>query len=301
MKVLVQLVGGQPLPNFLVPAFIKPNKTILFYTSQTDEVRKRLEAVIGQCQSQICDAYDIEAIATALQTELEHYDKNDEFIFNLTGGTKAMVLAANQVAMTKQATVVYLESERGRNVLYKYRYDQGNALKLEQKEELPSLITIEQFLDIHIGKGQWQKAGSSKDVGGSFERAVADAIKRHLPQAKVRRGIRFLGNPDGKRPQIDLDIVVQCGNQFACIECKATKDNLKLDAVRQLNLVTELLGTYTRKFIVLTGKQTPEHQTVCDATRTEVIDELNFDSKASELETADAERLARKIGEAIGC
>lgn len=153
MKVLVQLVGGQPLSNVLVPLHIKPDKTLLVYTPQTAQVRERLEAVIGQCQSQTCDAYDIEAIATNLQKELEQYEEA-EFIFNLTGGTKAMVLAANQVAMTNRATVVYLESEGGRNVLYKYCYDQNNALKLKQQVELPSLITIDQFLDVHIGKGQ---------------------------------------------------------------------------------------------------------------------------------------------------
>ena len=298
MKVLVQLVGGQPLPNVLVPLDIRPDKTLLVYTSQTDQVRERLEAVIGDCQSLRCDAYDIQATANKLQSELAKF-AGDELIFNLTGGTKAMVLAANQVAMTKQATVVYLESERRQNVLYEYCYGQDNALKLTQKKYLPSLITIDQFLDVHIGKGQWQEAGPSKDVGGPFEQAVANAITDHLPhQAEVRQGIRFLGNPDGKRPQIDLDIVVRCGNQFARIECK-NKDKLDLGAVKQLNLVTELLGTYTRKFIALTGEQTPEHQMVCNATHTEVIDNLNFDSNT--LKKADAERLACKIGEAIGC
>lgn len=299
MKVLVQLIGGQPLPNLLPPLSLKPDKTILVYTLQTERVMQRVESVIGQCEKICCDAYDIEDLADLLQQALDSYH-GDDLIFNLTGGTKAMVLGANQIAIAKGATVVYLESERAKNVLYRYRYE-GQTLRPESKDVLPTLINIEQFLDAHIGKGQWQQTGPSKDIGGPFEKAVGDAIRKLLPGAEVYQGVRFLGSQDGGRTQVDLDIVVRCGNQFARIECKS-KNTSTLDAAKQLNLVTELLGTYTRKFIAMTQTPNPEHQAVYEATRTTVIQLSSFnDNSRDGLSEEDQRCLARAISESIHC
>jgi hypothetical protein len=95
----------------------------------------------------------LQSLVKALDEELADQQKS-ELIFNLTGGTKAMVLAANQVALKRGAQVVYLESERTQNVLYEYRYDDQQTLQLQGKTELPTLINIEQFLDAHIGRGR---------------------------------------------------------------------------------------------------------------------------------------------------
>jgi hypothetical protein len=233
------------------PCISNPPQTILIYTPQTDQVRQRIDSVIDQCRSISCDAYDIESLVKALDEELANQQGTD-LIFNLTGGTKAMVLATNQVAMKRGAPVVYLESERTQNVLYEYRYDNQQTLRLQGKTTLPKLINIKQFLDAHIGKGQWQEAGPSKDIGGAFEQTVADAIRARLSQAEVKQGIKFLGS--NGRPQVDLDIVVRCGNQFARIECKSQGKTTTLDAAKQLNLVSELLGVYTRKFIALSNE-----------------------------------------------
>ena len=296
MTTLIQLIGAQPLPNLLPPLYLKPGQTILIYTPQTDQVRRRIESVIGQCHSICCDAYDIESLVKALDEELANQQGTD-LIFNLTGGTKAMVLAANQVAMKRGARVVYLESERTQNVLYEYRYDNQQTLRLQGKTPLPELITIEQFLDAHIGKGQWQEAGPSKDIGGAFEQAVAGALRARLLQAEVKQGIKFLGGD--RRPQVDLDIVVRCGNQFARIECKSGGKTTTLDAAKQLNLVSELLGTYTRKFIAMNSSPNPDHQAVYEATRTQVIVLNSFDGQ--NLSEDDQKRLANAIEQAIGC
>jgi hypothetical protein len=296
MKTLIQLIGAQPLPNLLLPLYLRPDQTILVYTPQTDQVRQRIESVVGQCHSIWCDAYDIESLVKALDEELVGQQGTD-LIFNLTGGTKAMVLAANQVAMKRGALVVYLESERTQNVLYEYRYDNQQTLRLHRKTPLPELITIEQFLDAHIGKGQWKETGPSKDIGGAFEQAVADAIRARLSQAEVKQGIKFLGSD--RRPQVDLDIVVRCGNQFARIECKSQGKTTTLDAAKQLNLVSELLGTYTRKFIALSNDPNPEHQAVYEATRTTVIVLSSFSD--TNLSDNDQQNLAKTIAQAIGC
>jgi len=303
VKVLVQLVGGQPLPNLLPALYLKPDETILVYTLQTDQVRQKIESVIkesvtGQCHLLRCDAYDVESLTKALHETLAS-QQDAEHIFNLTGGTKAMVLAANQVAMQRKAWVIYLESESVKNILYEYYYDGQNMLKLQHKTELPELISIEQFLDAHIGKGQWEEKGPSKDTGGLFEQAVADALRAKLPQAEVKQGVKFLPGSRSKQTQAELDIVVRCGNQFARIECKSQGKTTTLNAAKQLNLVTELLGTYTRKFVAMSGSPNPDHAAVYQATRTQVVELLSFDGKR--LSDEDQAKLANKIAEAIGC
>jgi len=298
MKILLQLVGNQPLPNLLPSLYLKPDQTILIYTPQTDHVRRNIESVIGQCQALCCDAYDIEKLAEDLQNMLISKQRH-ELIFNLTGGTKAMVLAANQVALQRNAQIVYLESEHNQNVLYAYRYDDQRSLRLQSRIELPALISIDQFLDAHLGRGQWEEKGPSRDIGGQFEQAVADALRAKLPQAEVKQGIRFLGKPDGTYKQADLDIVVRCGNQFARIECKSQGRAMTLDAAKQLNMWSELLGIYTRKFIAMSGSANPDHAAVYAATRTQVIELPSFNGQS--LSTQDQAKLANEIAKALGC
>jgi len=298
MKMLVQLVGSQPLPNVLTALYLQPNSTLLVYTPQTDAVRRRIESVVGPCQLICCDAYDIEGLVKQLQDVIVHYSES-ELVFNLTGGTKAMVLAANQVALQRNAQIVYLESEHNQNVLYAYRYDDQRSLRLQSRIELPALISIDQFLDAYLGRGQWEEKGPSRDIGGQFEQAVADALRAKLPQAEVKQGIRFLGKPDGTYKQADLDIVVRCGNQFARIECKSQGRAMTLDAAKQLNMWSELLGIYTRKFIAMSGSANPDHAAVYAATRTQVIELPSFNGQS--LSTQDQAKLANEIAKALGC
>ena len=297
MMVLIQLIGAQPLPNLLPPMYLKPDKTILVYTSRTEEVKRNIESIIGPCQSLVCDPYDIERLVEALRSELSSQPEA-ELIFNLTGGTKAMVLAANQVALQRNAQIVYLESEHNQNVLYAYRYDDQRSLRLQSRIELPALISIDQFLDAYLGRGQWEEKGPSRDIGGQFEQAVADALRAKLPQAEVKQGIRFLGKPDGTYKQADLDIVVRCGNQFARIECKSQGRAMTLDAAKQLNMWSELLGIYTRKFIAMSGSANPDHAAVYAATRTQVIELPSFNGQS--LSTQDQAKLANEIAKALG-
>jgi len=81
MNTLIQLIGAQPLPNLLPPLHLKPDQTILICTPQTDQVRRRIESVIGQCRSISCDAYDIESLVKVLDEELAGQQGTD-LIFN---------------------------------------------------------------------------------------------------------------------------------------------------------------------------------------------------------------------------
>lgn len=291
MTILIQLIGEQALPNLLVPAYLKPNRTLLVYTERTKQVKDRISTLIENGDYIECDPYNIPEIIHKLKEKIDSYDQ-DQLIFNLTGGTKAMVLAANHLAASRSAKVVYLESERGKSRLYKYHYDKQRDLHLDGREELHKpLITIETFLHAYIGKGGWEESGPSKDIGGTFERVVAEVLQRRITDLEIKQGVRFLGD---QRPQVDLDIVLRYRNQFARIECKSGGKTKTLDALKQLQMVATLLGTYTQQIIALTDDPNEEHGIVYEATKTKVIVLKSF-SQNNRLNQQDEDNLVNEI------
>lgn len=290
MTTLIQLIGEQALPNLLVPAHLKPNQTLLVYTKRTEQVKDRISALIENCDSIECDPYNIPKIIEELTTKLAAYAQ-DNLIFNLTGGTKAMVLAANHLAALRAAKVVYLESERGKSRLYEYHYDPQRSLHIDGSSELPELLTIDLFLDAYIGRNFWKEVGPSKDIGGEFERVIAEVLQQRIAGLEIKQGVRFLGD---QRPQVDLDIVLRYRNQFARIECKSGGKSRTLDALKQLQMVSNLLGTYTLQIIALTDDPNEEHRAIYDATKTKVIVLKSFPQN-KQLNQQDEEKLVSEI------
>lgn len=298
MTVQVALVGEQPLSNLLPAFFLKPQEILLVYSRYTEEMFQRLKALMEegaicvrglQCQ----DAYETVSITQELWRELDLHSTDDEIMFNLTGGTKAMVLAAYQCASKRRDRVMYLESGSGVNRLFQYQFKDGD-LQLFATVEIPPVLTLDQFLDAHLGKGRWTEKGYSKDIGGNFERAVGQALQGAVDELKA--GVHFLG-VEGKREQADLDLVIRVGNQFGVVEVKDQK-KAPLDALKQLHYLSMLLGTYTKKFWVLSREPNQEHQSVIQATRTIVIDLPGF--AGGDLDIESQQKLNERVLKAFG-
>ncbi len=294
MTLQVSLVGEQPIPNLLPAYHLKPQKVLLIYSDFTGEAFRRLAALmqdagIGVEELKCNDAYETVSIAGELKPKLG--DAHEGISFNLTGGTKAMVLAAYQCARELNSQVMYLESGRGVSRLYQYDFATDGSLTLSGQSEIPPLLSIEQFLDAHLGKGQWNERGYSKDLGGVFECAVGESLRDKVDELKA--GVRFLG-VQGKRDQADLDLVIRVGNQFGVIEAK-DQNKATLDALKQLHYLSRLLGTYTKKFWALTRSASAEHQAVIDATRTRIIEILDFKDGDTALSSASAQKLVEAI------
>ena len=231
------------------------------------------------------------SIAREIKAKLGSHNTHGEVSFNLTGGTKAMVLAAYQCAREMKSQVMYLESGRGVSRLYQYDFAGDGDLTLTGQPEIPPLMSIEQFLDAHLGKGQWNERGYSKDVGGVFERAVGVSLRGKIDDLKA--GVRFLG-VQGKREQADLDLVIRVGNQFGVIEAK-DRNKATLDALKQLHYLSRLLGTYTKKFWALTRNASADQQAVIDATRTRIIEVLDFNEGDTTLSLTSSQKLIEAI------
>jgi hypothetical protein len=296
MTLQVSLVGEQPIPN-LLPAFhLKPQKVLLIYSGYTEETFQRLEALMQDAGIQVeglkcTDEYETVSIAQEIKAKLSSPDAQGEISFNLTGGTKAMVLAAFQCAREMKSQVMYLESGRGASHLYQYEFASNGNLTLHAQTDLPPLLSIAQFLDMHLGKNSWSEKGYSKDIGGAFEQAVGETLRNTVDEIKA--GVHFLG-VQGKREQADLDLVIRVGNQFGVVEVKDRK-KATLDALKQLHYLSRLLGTYTRKFWVLSRQANEEHQAVIQATRTKIVEVLDFKDDEETLSTASAQKLIETI------
>src|SRR4051794_14827995 len=125
MSTMIALVGEQPLPNFLPVLHYHPDNVLLPYTTRTEKKYEYLRATL---QNEVnisgleVDPYDIPEIARMLNEELEKQTKQP-LMFNLTGGTKTMSLAAYQAAQQRLASIMYLQSEGKNTRIYGYTWE----------------------------------------------------------------------------------------------------------------------------------------------------------------------------------
>jgi hypothetical protein len=285
---MIALVGEQPLPNLLPIRHYRPRSAVLIYTARTREVFERLSQTLGQETLTIrgveVDPYNIIAIEQAICAAIRELEEH-ELLFNLTGGTKAMALAAYRVAEQRQAEVLYLESERGQSLAYRYDWING-ALHVGQKETLPACLTLSHMLNVHLGPGMWQERGPSRQEGGPFEKAIADALRPVVDEVMV--GVNALG-------QIDIDVAVRLGNQFGIIEAKDGEKGSRLDGIKQLSNAWRHLGTFTQQFYVITVEPNKAHEALVDASRIQVISLPSYQTGERVLPEADARRLADDV------
>ena len=301
MTTMVVLVGGQPLPNLLPINHFRPDAVLFVYTDTTAGVYERLRLTVqGKTQvlEQPVNAYHIPEITNKLENRLNEPDiLGSDLVFNLTGGTKPMSLAAFQVAQSRRSPVLYLESEQMQTRVYRYSWDQAGRSEYGHDELLPPCTTIGEFLDVHFGPGAWTEQGPAPLEGGSFERALAqtlsppNAIK---PVDDLMLGVKAMAG------QIDLDVVLQVGNQFGIIEAKAGENGRKLDGIKQLVSASRHLGTYTQLLYAISVEPTPAHDVLRDASRIKVIPLRNYRPNTEVLSTVDTDTLLTAIAEHMG-
>src|SRR5712692_8464860 len=118
MTRMIALVGDQPLPNFLAVRHFHYNKVLLVYTDEKEQQYKYLKAALQKDPKVAVEGVETEAhyinqIAQTVHEELTYLGQEapEQLVFNLTGGTKAMSLAAFQVAQWRDAEMLYVTSE----------------------------------------------------------------------------------------------------------------------------------------------------------------------------------------------
>jgi Domain of unknown function (DUF1887) len=287
MSTMIALIGEQPLPNLLPVRHYHPQNVLLVYTERTKQVYERLKATLQQETTVYgleTDAFDIVAIAEALDKQLEQLPElNFQPVdFNLTGGTKAMALAAYQVAQQHNMPVFYLQSEGKHNRIYHYTWASGQ-LRTARNILLPECVALRDIFNVHFGPNAWQESGPGRAEGSPFEILLAETLQSQGYEIMI--GVRAL---DG---QIDIDVAMRFENRYGIIEAKMGKNGKKLDGIKQLSNNVRHVGTYTQTFFAVTVPPEPAHEAVTLASRIKVISLTSYDSKTNSLASDDLKKL----------
>ena len=242
---MVLLVGEQPAPNLLPTSFLKPDVAVLVYTAFTQHVAGNLEKLLTtQCRCLRCevDAYRIPDIRSALGSFL--YDKIGDYtlVFNLTGGTKPMAIAAYSMAHHNRASIVYFQTQGGQSLLYIYEISDDGQIYLKDEVSIPESITIDDYLTLYLS--DYQTTGFARTREGEFERATSEALKPYVDE--IIAGVK-------KGGALDIDLVLRCGNQVGIAEVKTGRKGRSKEGIDQLNTAggRQFLGIYTRKFLIV--------------------------------------------------
>ena len=287
--VMILLVGEQPAPNVLPLRHYNPAQVALVHTDKTYERAKRLDGVIGKGVTHhfcMTHAYRVDAIEASLLAYLDERKWSGEsLIFNLTGGTKTMALAAYEVARQVGARAFYYQTEDNENIIHPYRFQDGH-LVCEPFVPIAATLTLDDYLRLYAGE---YIEGKLKDP---FEKMVEAALRSGLPGYEIKASVRLTelaGN-------VEIDLLVRCGNQVAAFEIKQHADKRGID---QLNGVTDqrTLGTYTRKILVSAA---PMDENNLDLARAYRIKPVVLPSGAGEaLTEEDSQRLVEAVRQSL--
>lgn len=267
MPIFLSLVGEQPLPVLLpilqAYADAQDVQVALAHTTRTARVARNVQQVIREkigltAALWLIDPYHISDIRTALRQHIHARQwPADQIVYNLTGSTKAMMLAAYELARTAAAQYVYLESERNESILYRYTTVDGEC-RLLDNPTLPALLDIHDYLHVH---GFYDFRPSPPDHSSFFA-----AVRTEVEDLK-NKGVLHQFKPEvdlhGNR-QIDIDLMLRLGNQVAIAEVKSGNRVNSLEWIKQLNTASRptTLGTYTKRLGILSRHLEPQFRDI---------------------------------------
>ena len=282
-KAMVLLIGEQPAPNLLPVRHLKPDVAVLAYTDRTQRVAENLEVLLkpdSACLRCPVEPYNVTAAQEQLRALLESTLTGYEFVFNLTGGTKLMALAALGLAHIYRAPFIYLQTTEHGSRLYHYVLEDGE-IRRSKVEDLATTISLDDYLRMHLGA---YEVGEPRN---DLEHQVREAL-RSSPELEVFWSVR----PQGLGA-LEIDFAVRLGNQVGVGEVKTKGDKSGID---QINAVAEQrhLGTYVRKFLISGKKVDSNNRELAKAYAIEVI-ELSSYSEIQTLSERDRQQLVRTV------
>lgn len=286
--VMICLVGEQPVPNLLPIRHCRPVRVALIETSTTrrvgDNLERLLEPGFGVLRHTL-PPYDIVAGENALNQFLVAAGwESSLLMFNLTGGTKPMSLAAFQVARERSSSTLYLQSEGGESVLYRYAFRAGKLI-LVQRDIIGESLSIDDYLRAH-GLCDYKR----REIREAFEEKVAKALESD--GFEVVRGVAI--------GTLEIDLVIRRHNQVGIAEVKSGKAAERKDGIDQLSTASqrEFLGTYTARFLIVDRKPGSQNRQLAEAHGITVIELAN--SHPDGLSADDAERLVGAVCNRLG-
>jgi hypothetical protein len=151
MKVLINLIGGQPVPNYLAAQEIQPDKIFNIYSEASEKIMIRLNDLlkIDLINPPLkVNAFDFNQIYNSLIKFLN--EPEYEVIVNLTGGTKIMSIAAFEAAKKFNLKSIYIDSEN--HLLYEFYKDIVKSRELLKKINIKDYFYLHGFRNVRENK-----------------------------------------------------------------------------------------------------------------------------------------------------
>jgi hypothetical protein len=270
---LVTLVGEQPLPTLLSIRHLDAKEVLFVGTREWHSVSQHLQDLMKRERhihlTEVRDPYDPPVILQQMRNKLHKLGWPPETItYDLSGGNKMMAFAAYQLAMESRSALVDVEFVRHQHRLRRYRLDGNHAIR-EEDTLLPDLITIADYLKAHAPG--FEVDGFSRDhqgridAGGEFESTIYRTLEPHVDE--ILSGVR----PGSVAHQIEIDLMIRCGNGVGLVEAKTGVNKAGID---QLDTAgnPDYLGRYAAKFLV-TGRYLPRpHKALASAQGIHVVE-----------------------------
>jgi Holliday junction resolvase-like predicted endonuclease len=180
-------------------------------------------------------------------------------------------------------------------LLHTYRFENGQLILVEQTP-LPTLINNHDYIFAHVG--EYTSLGlereTSDKLGEQFEKQVYEALHPHVDE--ITAGVKPI-------PDLDIDLMVRCGNQVAFIEVKSGKDTRK--GINQLSIASrrEYFGIYTEK-ILISNFDDWEHRgnqkRLAQENKIRVIEITSFSDANPAIGEQDKIQLIKQVCDALG-
>ena len=281
--------------------YIKPDSLFILYTDTTAKQERNLSRIISEknlVHEEInklkITPYGLEENITKLKS-LFLNKKEDELIFNITGGTKIMSIALFEIAQQMKSDIVYLQSEGSQSILYRYTYKETGYS--EEKITLGELIDLDLYLTSHIG--YYGKRERVDGVGGLFEKAISDALKQN--GFEVLESIE--PHKEGKQLEIDLVLRLKGTNNVAIAEVKGgdKSEEGPKKGIEQLALAgqRDYLGIYTKRFLIISRRLSKPIRELAQAHKIIIIDEIETERSGLVLTEKSKNKLLQAIKEKL--
>ena len=219
MKTLINLIGGQTIPNLIAQKFVEPQKIVLVFSKGSVKQKENYKKISPEIDFQEIEIepYDYDTIAN-ITSQIVNNNATDEIILNFTGGTKIMSLASFSVFSNKKLLSIYIDSENGKIYKYKPGYTEIDDINIK--------ITLEEYLKLN---------GHIYQI--SDEKKVNDSRKKYYEYLENNYNIEISRFLDTINKSFEANKQQFYKSQFPIVsgKLKYSWDNLRNVSIIELN------------------------------------------------------------------
>lgn len=262
---MVALVGEQRTPLYapIRQPELRPDHLLLVSSPDTKSAAESVQRAAADLSPAptteilLVPAYDFHRAIELMQSRLNAIPLSDSVVFNLTGGTKIMMLAAAELARQRNDEMIYVQSEN--QFCYQRFRNQDDRLQQIGSTSDLAPVTLHEYLRLHVGTYQ---QGDPRDP---LEAAVAEVLKGSGQFDELMTSLR-----PGGQGALEVDFFFRIGTTLAVAEAKQSAAKSGIDQIQAV-ADPRYLGTYLRKFLISARPLDPNNTELAKAYRITTI------------------------------